>query len=151
MSQCGLSMWRQCNLSRPCEIQILCGWLLLFYAQYLLYFKLIVWPKTIFLLLACYFDWLEESKSSDHMQTGWTRWSRSILTVTGYWLFWALPCLFWTRIMSCFEMFLFSPTGVVSTSSLCFKTQQHQSNTCMPYLFQHMIVQLLLECIQFNL
>lgn len=79
MSYCGSSLWLQCNLSRPHERQILCilcGCLLLFTVQ--------CWPKTTFLLLACYVDWLEESKSSDHMQTGWTRWSRSILTVTGY-------------------------------------------------------------------
>lgn len=124
----------------------------LFYAQCLLHFQLIVRPKTMFLPRARYFHWLpEDSKSCDRMQTGWTRrWLRSILTVTAYWLFWALPGLFGTRIMSCVEMFLFPPAGLVALWSLCFQSQQHQSNTCKPRWFQQTIVQWRTCCKTFN-
>lgn len=99
-----------------------------------------------FALTICYIfiDWLDQSKSSDHMQTGRTRWSRSISTVTGYWRLWALPCLFWAGIMSCFEMFLFSPAGVVSTLSLCFLNPaaiKHLQESFFFFFFQITIFQ----------
>lgn len=126
---------RQCNLSWPRKRQIpsiLCAGFCCFILLVCNVFSPLFGLKQYFSPSHVIFIDSRNVKVMIACKQGRTHWSQSILTVNGYWLFWMLPCLFWRGIMFCFEMFLFSPIGVVSAPSFRFQTHQHQPNTCKP-------------------